>query len=219
MWAMLDFKSVTPSISKKNILKRIFRLPKFHKPSLPNISLRYKIVSAIFVLGAIITAAIYFLPINYSGLNGIPNVAQADSQDANAQVLLNKQFSLPIYGEDGKKTENSLKISAVNVERTNKILVNGKPASAKSGKDFLLINIEIENSTKDKLNVRPVDFFRLLGSQDKSYAADVHNDVVKAEPLSIRKTRVGWVVDENQHKFKFLIGEINGEKQTIEVNI
>ncbi len=158
-------------------------------------------------------------PAKISGLKNIQQVAQANSNPSNAQVILNKQFSLPIYGEKGEKTDKALKITAVNIELTDKILVNGKPATAKEGKDFLIINIEIENSTKDKLNVRPVDFFRLVESQNKSYAADIHNDVVKAEPLSVKKTRIGWVVDKNQHKFKFLIGEISGAKETVEVNI
>ena len=79
--------------------------------------------------------------------------------------------------------------------------------------------MEINNPTNDKLNVRPVDFFRMVDDAGNSYAADVHNDPVKAEPISIKKTRIGYVVAENQNTFKFLVGEINGEKQNIEINI
>lgn len=138
--------------------------------------------------------------------------------NGNPTLGINKEYNFPIYNK-GKKTENNLKMVVTTVERSDKILINGKPASAKDGKDFLIINLEISNPTQDKLNIRPVDFFRLVDDQGNQFAADVHNDPVKAEPISIKKTRIGFLVDEKQKSFKCLVGEINGEKQEVIINI
>ena len=134
-----------------------------------------------------------------------------------ATAELNKQLSIAIKDASGKATGNVININFGTAERTDKILINGKSASAKSGKDFLIINISIENSTKDRLNVRPIDFVRLVDDSGKSFAADVHNDVIKVEPLSSRKTRVGFVVDESKNNFKFLLGEVSANRQTVEI--
>lgn len=138
--------------------------------------------------------------------------------NGNPSIGINKEFNFPIYN-NGKKTDKNLKLVLTTVERSDKILINGKPASAKAGRDFIILNLEITNPTQDKLNIRPVDFFRLKDDQGQQFAADVHNDPVKAEPISIRKTRVGYIVDESRKSFKFLVGEINGDKQEIEINI
>ena len=73
----------------------------------------------------------------------------------------------------------------------------------------------MENSTSNQLTVRPVDFIRLTDSEGRTFAPDVHNNDVVVEPISIKKTRVGFVVDENQKEFKFLVGEINGPKKEV----
>lgn len=145
-------------------------------------------------------------------------VANGSQTNGNPTLTINKEYNFPIY-DKGKKTENNLKMLVTTVERSDKILINGKPASAREGKDFLIINLEISNPTSDKLNIRPVDFFRLVDDQGQQYAADVHNDPVKAEPISIKKTRIGFLVDESQKSFKCLVGEINGDKQEITINI
>lgn len=181
--------------------------------NLVTFSLKHRLVVLFILIVGIILVAAYKLPIR-----NISKVAPATTANTNT-LAVNKEFAFPIYNNDGKETQNSLKISLTEVERTDKILVNGKPASARDGKDFLVMYVEINNPTNDKLNVRPVDFFRMVDDAGNSYAADVHNDPVKAEPISIKKTRIGYVVDENQNTFKFLVGEITGEKQNIEINI
>lgn len=172
------------------------------------------IIAIVLVAGVIIASLGLYkgksLPISQS--------SSGQTKISENAVSLNKELNFPIYNQ-GQKTENNLKMVMTTAERSDKILVNGKPASAADGKDFLIINIEITNPTGDKLNVRPVDFFRLVAQDGRQYAADVHNDPVKTEPISIKKTRIGYVVTESQKSFKFLVGEINGEKQEIEINI
>ena len=108
-------------------------------------------------------------------------------------------------------------ITITNIEKTREILIKNNPAKTKNGKIFLVLNIEIQNDTKKQLTVRPVDMVRLIGDDGRSYAPDVHNNEVTAEPVSLRKTKVGYVVDENKNNFKLFVGEVRGQQEEIEV--
>lgn len=133
---------------------------------------------------------------------------------------LNKNFNVPIRDKDGKEIGEPLKVSVTTLERVDRVLYKGKPLIARETKDFLVINLEVENSTDNRLTIKPVDFFRLIDSSGKSYAADIQTDPVKVEPISSKKTRTIFIVSEDQKNLKFLIGEIKGgNKETVEVTI
>ena len=133
---------------------------------------------------------------------------------------LNKKFSIAIRSSDGKETGQALVINVASLQRTERILYKGKPLVSREGKDFIVINIEIENSTNNRLTVRPVDFFRLVADNGKNYAPDIQTDPVKVEPLSSKNTRTIYIVTDGRKNLKFLIGEIKGEnKETVEVVI
>ena len=134
---------------------------------------------------------------------------------AEKQVAIGSRFEVPIRKEDGTETPDKLIINLTTAEASKRILIQGKPATSRDTKTFILINFEVENSTSNQLTVRPVDFIRLTDSEGRTFAPDVHNNDVVVEPISIKKTRVGFVVDENQKEFKFLVGEINGEKKEV----
>lgn len=148
--------------------------------------------------------------------------ASSNSQDSFAvqkQVTINKQFNIPIRTAKGEDSGDKLKITLTTIDNTNKILIQGQPATARDGKSFLILNLEVENSTKNQLTVRPVDLIRMVDSQNKSFAPDIHNNDVTVEAISIKKTRAGYVIDNAQKNFKFLIGEVSGKKETVEVNL
>ena len=133
---------------------------------------------------------------------------------------LNKKFSIAIRSSDGKETGQALVINVASLQRTERILYKGKPLVSREGKDFIVINIEIENSTNNRLTVRPVDFFRLVADNGKNYAPDIQTDPVKVEPLSSKNTRTIYIVEDGKKNLKFLIGEIKGSnKETVEVVI
>ncbi|MEK7581478.1 MAG: hypothetical protein AAB512_04285 [Patescibacteria group bacterium] len=135
-----------------------------------------------------------------------------------AKVNVNRKFEVPIKNKDGSETGEKLGITITTIEKTNEILIKNSPAKTKNGKIFLVLNIEIQNDTKKQLTVRPVDMVRLIGDDGRSYAPDVHNNEVSAEPVSLRKTRVGYVVDGSKNSFKLLVGEVRGQQEPIEVS-
>ena len=134
-------------------------------------------------------------------------------------AALNKKINFPIKDSSGKDTGNQLVVNFTNVERSEKILYKGRPLSPRESKDFIVVNIEIENSTKDRLTVRPADFMRLVDTQGRQFAADIQTDPIKVEPLSIKRTRIVYIVADNLRDLKFLIGQINADRETVEVRI
>lgn len=147
-----------------------------------------------------------------------PNDQTFVSEGNKAEI--NKKFSIAIRSGDGKETGQQLVVNVPSMQRTDRIIYKGKPLVAREGKDFIIINIEIENSTNNRLTVRPVDFFRLVGAEGKNYAPDIQTDPVKVEPLSSKNTRTIYIVGDDQKNLKFMIGEIKGSnKETVEVII
>ena len=175
-------------------------------------------MAAIVGLGLlIIIAVLVFFP-GISQNSAVKKVAGSQTDfTAEKQITIGSRFEVPIRKEDGTETPDKLIMNLTTAESSKRILIQGKPATSRDGKTFILINFEVENSTSNQLTVRPVDFIRLTDNGGRTFAPDVHNNDVAVEPISIKKTRVGFVVDENQREFKFLVGEINGPKKEIVV--
>jgi len=175
-------------------------------------------MAAVVGLGLlIIIAVLVFFP-GISPDSAVKKVAgsQTDFSPEN-KVSIGSRFEVPIRKEDGTETADKLIINLTTAESSKRILIQGKPATSRDTKTFILINFEVENSTSNQLTVRPVDFIRLTDNEGRTFAPDVHNNDVAVEPISIKKTRVGFVVDEHQKEFKFLVGEINGPKKEVVV--
>ena len=155
-----------------------------------------------------------------SNNDSTPTISDQAYVSEGDKAELNKKFSIAIRSSDGKETGQALVINVASLQRTERILYKGKPLVSREGKDFIVINIEIENSTNNRLTVRPVDFFRLVADNGKNYAPDIQTDPVKVEPLSSKNTRTIYIVEDGQKNLKFMIGEIKGEnKEMVEVVI
>src|SRR3989344_5085430 len=78
----------------------------------------------------------------------------AVKQIAGSQANINSQqtsisggkFDVPIRDSEGNETGSPLRVNTINIERTEEVLYQGKPLISKEGKDFLVINLEVENS-------------------------------------------------------------------------
>ena len=78
--------------------------------------------------------------------------------------------------------------------------------------------MEIENTTKQELAIKPNDMVRFIDNEGRSFAPEVYNNGVKADAVSIKKTRVGYVVDSAQKTYKLMIGEVRVKQEQIEVS-
>ncbi len=135
------------------------------------------------------------------------------------KVDVNREFFFPLQDNTGAITSSSLKYTVISAELTPKIVIQGKQASAIKGRIFLILNLKIENPTNNALKIKTRDFVRLMpeGTQDR-LAPDTHNDPTDLQPIATKFTRVGFVIDDSVKNFKLYVGEINGEKQEIDLN-
>jgi hypothetical protein len=128
-----------------------------------------------------------------------------------AQKNIQREFSFPIPAND-----ESFTYTIISAEKRETITVKGQQARANSGKIFLLINLKITNPTDYGLRLQTRDYIRLSANKGKEWLApELHNDPVEAQAISTKYTRLGFAVDTSQKEFTLRIGEINGEKTTI----
>src|SRR3989344_6410934 len=128
------------------------------------------VVLAILVVAGIVWAR------SGSNNDSTANVSEQAYVSEGDKAELNKKFSIAIRSSDGKETGQALVVNVASLQRTERFLYKGKPLVSREGKDFIVINIEIENSTNNRLTVRPVDFFRLVADNGKNYAPDIQTD-------------------------------------------
>lgn len=140
------------------------------------------------------------------------------SENSSTKINVNKKFDVSIKTQDGKETGDKLHVTITTIEKTDSIIAQDKPVRTKDGKIFLLVNMEIENTTKQELAIKPNDMVRFIDNEGRSFAPEVYNNGVKADAVSIKKTRVGYVVDSAQNTYKLMIGEVRVKQEQIEVS-
>jgi len=136
-----------------------------------------------------------------------------------ASQSLNKTYSFPIKDTAGKEV-SKMKMSVSNVEIRDEIVVKGQKATAVEGKVFLVVNIKITNDYSKALQIISRDYFRLsVNNSQEMLAADVHNDPVEVQAISTKYTRIGFPINETDKNLILHIGEINGKKQEVKLNL
>jgi len=195
--------------------KQLLRSPKLQSlKKIPNF--KSKPVIAIIIAVVVILGVVFFVRSRGNDFQNADNTFISEG----SKLALNKKFSVPIRNSKGETVGSDLVVSVTTLERTSEVLYKGKPLVARSSKDFLVINLEVENSTNNRLTVRPVDFFRLVDASGKTYAPDIQTDAVKVEPFSSKRTRTIYIISEEQKTIKLMIGEIKSEnKETVDISI
>lgn len=136
-----------------------------------------------------------------------------------AQQTLNKNFDFPLTDAEGKEV-SKLKFEIQDAELRNEIIVKGQRATSVKGRVFLILNIKITNTYNQSLELNSRDYVRLVvGGSPEKLAADIHNDPVEVQAISTKYTRLGFPIDEGQKDLTLQVGEINGEKQTIKLDL
>jgi hypothetical protein len=169
----------------------------------------------LYAIPAILALVVLFSLIKLFTAPRSNEIVSTDSVD---KVEVNRDFLFPLRDSTGAVTADNLKYSITSSERSRRIIYQGKQATAVKGRMFLILNIKIENPTTNSLSIKTRDFIRLTpeGTQDR-LAPDIHNDPADVQAISTKLTRVGFAVDENVKNFKLYVGEINGEKQEIDL--
>lgn len=144
-------------------------------------------------------------------------------ESANSQkVTVNREFEFLIsaindQGQFIAKKEGKIKFILSEAELKKEIKVKNETRKALEGQTYLIVRIELQNNTPDRLAIISSKYIRLIGLEDKKFSPDFHNAMVAIDPLSVRRDIVAYIVNEDSKNFSFQVGELEGDKQAIEI--
>lgn len=177
-----------------------------------------KIIYVIITIVGII-AILFFVRGLASSISKDSKNDQIDIKSAEKLTDLNKEFAFPLKNSEGEEV-SSFKYEIVSAELRDEIIVQGQKATAVKGRKFMIVNLKLSNSFDKSIEVNTRDYIRLSvnENQDEWLAPDIHNDPVEIQAISTKNTRVGFPINESDTKLVLQIGEINGEKQKVDIN-
>lgn len=139
--------------------------------------------------------------------------------EAKAKQELNKEFAFPLRDSTGKEV-SKVKYRIDSVELNDNLIVKGQRVRSVQGRTFLVINVRITNPHNQAIDINTRDYVRLgTNGSSELLAPDVHNDPVQVQAISTKLTRVAFPINDSDKNLKLSIGEINGAKQTIDLNL
>lgn len=148
-----------------------------------------------------------------------PKVSASAASDRDAgTIILGKSFQFSI--NDGKGREvTKLNYTVDSGVLTQTIIVQGQQGTAAPGRKFLVLSLKLRNDSNQSVRLNTRDYVRVaVGSGNDLLAADIHNDPVDVQPISTKFTRLGFPVDDSAQNFKIQVGEINGSKNSFDLN-
>jgi hypothetical protein len=179
----------------------------------------------IYSIGAAVVIIAVFLLITFNPFSTNNSQASAGNnkavlKDALATQTLNQEFKFPLKDEKDA-VMGEIKYVIENAELRDEIIVKGTKASAVAGKTFLVLNLKITNETNQNISMNTKDYVRLFvnGNENEPLSPSIHNDPVVVDAISVKPTRVGFAINESDKNLKLKVGEIKGEKQTIDLTL
>lgn len=146
--------------------------------------------------------------------------SRIEIMNAKATQSIQKEFAFPLKDAKGEVL-TTIKYTIESAELRDEIVVKGQRASAVKGRTFLIIPIKITNEYKQSIDMQSKDYIRLTvnGNVGELLAPDIHNDPVTVQALSTKSTRVGFPINDTDTKLTLVVGELNGDKQAIELTL
>ncbi len=139
--------------------------------------------------------------------------------EAKAKQDLNKEYSFPLRDKDGKEVSKIIyKIDSV--ELNDNLIVKGQRVRSVQGRTFLVVNIRVTNNHNQAIDINTRDYVRLSANgTSELLAPDVHNDPLQVQAISTKLTRIAFPINDSDKNLKLTVGEINGEKQTVDLSL
>lgn len=146
--------------------------------------------------------------------------ADANSTKEFSKVDISRSFSFPAYDKNKKLSKNGLTYEIVSAEKTDQIVIKGKRATAVNNRAFLILNLKLHNEHDESLFINTRNFVRVqpMGTEDK-LAPEIHNDTVEVQADSTKITRVGMPIDMTQNEFTLFVGEVDGDREEIPLQL
>lgn len=178
----------------------------------------YLIGIAVVVVALVVL--LKFNPFSGGSSSAVAGTSKTAIKDAIATQDLNREFKFPLKNEKSE-TLGEIKYVIENAEIRDEIVVKGKKASAVSGRTFMILNLKITNDTNQTVSMNTKDYVRLFvnGNDGEPLSPSIHNDPVVVDAISVKPTRIGFAINESDTQLKLKVGEIQGEKQEITLDL
>ena len=135
------------------------------------------------------------------------------------QAEINQEFSVQARTSEKIRVRDAdLTVTLTDADIDNVLLIQGKRATTREGKTFLIINMEVENKFEVPLYIFPIDLLRLVREDGKPIAPSVHQGTVEIRPVSVKKSNVGFVINPDEKAFRIEVGDVSSEKQILEIS-
>ena len=132
------------------------------------------------------------------------------------EVGINRTFEFSF--KDPQNKPINLKFTLLSAKKVRLVATKGEPIESPTGKEFLVLSLELQNDSKYPLKVNSQDFVRLVGENEKKFAADFYNGSLDVSAISVKRDEMAFMVPKDTNNFKLLVGEIDKEKQEVEIN-
>lgn len=135
-----------------------------------------------------------------------------------ATMNVNREFVFPLKNQKGEEVAK-VKYFVQNIELRDLILIRGVKSPTIKGKLYLVLNLKITNDYSRSIQINTKDYIRLIvnNNEAEKLAPEIHNDPVEVQATSTKFTRVGFTIDEDEKRLKLKVGEVEGEKTTIDL--
>lgn len=189
-----------------------FRLPSFNKKN------AFKIIVPVIIVFILVIGV--FALFGKHEESGVAGVATTTNKNDVKTLKIGREFEFPLKDAKGVKT-GTFKYIIDSAELRHRIVVKGQNATSVQGRVFLVLNLKLVNSLSQGLQINSRDYVRISVNNNKNdwFAADIHNDPVEAQAISTTPTRIGIAINETDRDIKLQVGEINGKKEVIPVNL
>lgn len=143
------------------------------------------------------------------------------ASDAKASMTVDREFTFPLAKDADGKTTQEFKFYLDRAELRDEIVIKGQKATAVKGRDFLILALKITNQHNQTFKIKSKDYVRLStdGGTKEWLAPSINNDPVEVQAISTQPTRVGFYVNEGLRDFVLQVGEIDGNKEIINISL
>lgn len=151
-------------------------------------------------------------------ITSLPTNSPSTSTNFSEKKVLGNKITIPIKNASGE-TISEIFYTLSEYEITSEVIVQGKKAMAIAGRAFLIVNLKVENTSDQTIQIQTKDYLRLsIGGSNEWIAADIHNDPVEVQAKSTKFTKIGFPINKSDTNLKLQLGEINNQKEIINLD-
>lgn len=205
-------KLAAKNFSNVKSLKSTVRLPK-------NLKRNHYIYAGFALLLVLAFVAGRQLAPAKSSFGAVGSDGRAEAPKALATQDLNKKFEFPLTDDEGKEVAKiEYLVQSANLQ--DAFIYQGKLAKAVKGRTFLIFDLKITNPYTKPIEINTKDYLRVkVNGKEEQLAPEIHNDPVLIQAESTKYARIGMPINDSDKDIVLLIGELDGNKQTIKLNL